>query len=175
MFGPWGAALGAALGGMYGAYQRTRRKELAEKVKEEEMMRNMAPYTWDSVVAQMPHYGDEEGGITVNTSDGITQVVAKPLGDGNYAYEPIKGNGGGFVGSTPQSEVNVNISGTIRLDGGNSHTDMDMSKLMNDPAFVRSLTEMIRKEMTQDKNFGRVLADNSYLRQGVSTSPWQNG
>lgn len=50
------------------------------------------------------------------------------------------------VSRTNNEPINVNISGTIKLDGGNGKT-IDMNALLKDPTFVRSITNLIEQQM----------------------------
>lgn len=50
------------------------------------------------------------------------------------------------VSRTNNEPINVNISGTIKLDGGNGK-EIDMNALLKDPTFIRSITNLIEQQM----------------------------
>lgn len=46
-------------------------------------------------------------------------------------------------------KIDLNVSGTIKLDAGGQTTNIDLEKLMKDPQFVNSITEMVKKRMSE--------------------------
>jgi len=59
---------------------------------------------------------------------------------------PVSDSAINSVSRTNNEPINVNISGTIKLDGGNGKT-IDMNALLKDPTFVRSITNLIEQQM----------------------------
>ena len=53
------------------------------------------------------------------------------------------GVSGGMMGIKP---IDVNINGTIKLDGGNGK-QVDMGALLKDPVFVRQITNLIEQQL----------------------------
>jgi hypothetical protein len=71
--------------------------------------------------------------------------------------EPTKGsdttsNSVSNIGST---NINLNVSGTIKLEGGGKSVDFDLSKLINTPEFKDKLTEIITSRINQTSNGGK--------------------
>ena len=119
------------------------------------------------------------GGIGINSAEGGEFIInkdatAKSLGiltrinDGSIndtnirSMEPmgqqikVKEVVSHVTSPTPQpvkvEPININISGTIKLDGGNGQT-FDISKeMMNNPTFISKLTEMITRQININEN-----------------------
>lgn len=99
--------------------------------------------------------------ILTNTND----VIAKPVGEREYIYEPrgtevsnVNGN------QITVNDINVKINGTIKLDAGNSSRELELSKLLNDSQFISSLKEIIKTSMNNDVNGGRFMNDTAQMR-----------
>ena len=99
--------------------------------------------------------------ILTNTND----VIAKPVGEREYIYEPrgtevsnVNGN------QITVNDINVKINGTIKLDAGNSSRELEISKLLNDSQFISSLKEIIKTSMNNDVNGGRFMNDTAQMR-----------
>jgi hypothetical protein len=60
------------------------------------------------------------------------------------------------VSSIGKTNINLNISGTIKLEGGGKSVDFDLSKLIETPEFKRKLTEIIQQEANVKVNAGKV-------------------
>lgn len=59
---------------------------------------------------------------------------------------PVSDSAINSVSRTNNEPINVNISGTIKLDGGNGK-EIDMNALLKDPTFIRSITNLIEQQM----------------------------
>lgn len=96
-----------------------------------------------------------------------TEIVAKPVGEKEYIYTP-KGTETYKVGNSTikVSDFNINLSGTIKLDGGNFMKNIDANALLNDAAFISSLKDMIKQSINHDMNGGRFSNDLAYRRGG---------
>ena len=57
--------------------------------------------------------------------------------------------------------INLNVSGTIKLDLGGKHANIDAEKLLNNPAFKTQLAEMISKEFNTMGNGGKYNKEGS--------------
>ena len=109
-------------------------------------------------------------GSAVNSTFGLSNdVKAKPVGEKEYVYVPTKSSVNGVKELTVK-DININVSGTIKLDGGSSAKDIDINKLLNDSSFVSSLKEIIKSSINNDMNGGRFMNDNATLRGSVSTT-----
>ena len=100
-------------------------------------------------------------------------VKAKPVGEREYIYEPKRNDSTNGVSEVTVRDINVKVNGTIKLDGGNSIKNLDISQLLNDTSFVSSLKELIKQSINNDINGGRIMNDNA-LRRGMvtQTSLW---
>ena len=121
------------------------------------------------------------GNVKANVNSGVNVVLykssdtvkAKPVGNKEYIYKPSKSSLGGTSSEVKVNDFNVNISGTIRLDGGRNSRDIDISKLLSNQEFVSSLKEMIKTSINNDINCGKLMNDDA-LRRGMpaQTSLW---
>ena len=92
-------------------------------------------------------------------------VIAKPVGEKEYIHKPSRSNGSENR-SIKINDFNINISGTIKLDGGNTSKNIDINKLLSNHEFVSSLKEIIKSSINNDINGGRLMNDDS-LRRGA--------
>lgn len=121
------------------------------------------------------------GGIGINSAEGgefiinreatskslstLTRINDGSLNDTNIrSLEPmgkqmkVREGVSQLANPTPQpvkiEPININISGTIKLDGGNGQM-FDISKeMMNNPTFISKLTDMITKQININENDG---------------------
>lgn len=61
-------------------------------------------------------------------------------------------------------DFNVNISGTIRLDGGNGGANVNVRDLLSNTSFVSSLKDLIKESINNDINGGRFMSDTPSRR-----------
>ena len=124
-------------------------------------------YSRDNVKANV------NSGVNVVLYKSSDTVKAKPVGNKEYIYKPSKSSLGGTSSEVKVNDFNVNISGTIRLDGGRNSKDIDISKLLSNQEFVSSLKEMIKTSINNDINCGKLMNDDA-LRRGMpaQTSLW---
>lgn len=94
-------------------------------------------------------------------------VKAKPVGEKEYIYIPQK-NANSLPNETSITvkDINVNIGGTIKLDGGRYSKNVDVNELLNDMVFVSSLKEMIKESINRDMNGGLYNNDLASRRGG---------
>ena len=101
----------------------------------------------------------------------LSTVKAKPVGGREYIYTPRNSETSNINGSqVTVKDFNVNISGTIRLDGGNTSKNIDVRQLLNDYSFVSSLKDIIKESINTDMNNGRFLNDFAVRRGQTSSS-----
>ena len=67
------------------------------------------------------------------------------------------------------ADINLNVNGTIRLDGGSGNQGgIDAASLLRNPEFVRQLKDVIVSELNRNSNAGRLNKDserNNVARQ----------
>ena len=86
------------------------------------------------------------GGIIPRNNENMQPISVLPNTLTNNYY------GGG---STSRIEpIDVNINGTIKLDGGNGK-NIDMSSLLRDPVFIRQITNILEQEMILNQHGAR--------------------
>ena len=101
------------------------------------------------------------------------QVKSKPVVGENaeYIYKPNGSETSTVNGNTiTVKDFNINLSGTLRLDGGNVSKNIDMNALLNDYQFMNALKEMIKTSINNDMNGGRFMNDLAARRGQVSSS-----
>ena len=106
-------------------------------------------------------------------ANGETPVKSKPVVGENseYIYKPNGTETSNVNGNTiTVKDFNINLSGTLRLDGGNSSKNIDMNALLNDYQFMNALKEMIKTSINNDMNGGRFMNDLATLRGQISSS-----
>jgi len=99
-------------------------------------------------------------------------VKAKPVGGKEYVYSSKEDKRNGVTELTVK-DININVSGTIKLDTGTMSKDIDINRLLSDTSFVSSLKEMIKSSINNDMNGGRFMNDNATLRGSIApTTYW---
>ena len=73
----------------------------------------------------------------------VVDTFVKPIGVLPNVTNNNYGVSGGMMGIKP---IDVNINGTIKLDGGNGK-QVDMGALLKDPVFVRQITNLIEQQL----------------------------
>ena len=96
-----------------------------------------------------------------NAVFGETPVRPKnSLGEAEYIYKPNRTETSNVNGNTiTVKDFNINLSGTLKLDGGGSSKNIDVNELLRDQAFMTSLKNMIKTSINQDINGGRFMND----------------
>ena len=84
------------------------------------------------------------------------------------AMHIVKQLGGGNLSIGKQS-IDLNVSGTIKLDAGNGNTAMlDASKLLNDQRFISKIAELVSDAANRNVNAGKVVRSTS-SKKGMYT------
>ena len=130
-------------------------------------------------------FGFAEGGFVPGTGTGDTVpamltpgeyvvpkediVKAKPVGQNDFTYKP---------GRTETSKVgdsivtvkdfNINLGGTLRLDGSGSSANLNVSELLKDPQFIGQLKDVISDAISSSYNGGRKMNDIATMRGMVA-------
>ena len=98
-----------------------------------------------------------------------TKIEAKPVGEKEYIYTPKRTETSTVNGGTVTvKDFNININGTLKLDGGNSFKNIDMNELLNNPQFVSAIKQMVQQRINSDFNGGRLDSSPSVMR-GLTT------
>ena len=102
-----------------------------------------------------------------------TTIQAKPVGNKEYIYKPSSNSSASNNKTITVKDINVNINGTIKIDGGGNSQNVDVRELLRNSEFVSSLKEMIKNSINTDMNGGRFVGDVGTQRGMVSsTSLW---
>lgn len=76
---------------------------------------------------------------------------------------------GGEALSIGKQSIDLNVSGTIKLDAGNGNTAMlDASKLLNDQRFISKIAELVSDAANRNVNVGKVVRSTS-SKKGMYT------
>ena len=98
-----------------------------------------------------------------------TKIEAKPVGEKEYIYTPKRTEASTVNGGTVTvKDFNININGTLKLDGGNSFKNINMNELLNNPQFVSAIKQMVQERINSDFNGGRFDNSPSVMR-GLTT------
>jgi hypothetical protein len=104
--------------------------------------------------------------ILTNQND----VRTKPVGEKEYIYIPNRNEQSNVNGNKiTVNDFNINLTGTIKLDGGNNSNNVDVNALLNDFSFMNALKEMIKTSINNDMNGGRFMNDLATLRGQISS------
>ena len=97
---------------------------------------------------------------------------AESLPVNGKAMHIAKQIGGNLVGgnsSLGKQSIDLNVSGTIKLDAGNGSTAMlDASKLLNDQRFISKIAELVSDAANRNVNAGKVVRSTS-SKKGMYT------
>lgn len=110
-------------------------------------------------------FGGNRSYVKKVVGDKRSLIIAKPVGEKEYIHKPSRSNVNENR-SIKINDFNINISGTIKLDGGNTSKSIDINKLLSNHEFVSSLKEIIKSSINNDINGGRLMNDDS-LRRGA--------
>ena len=96
-----------------------------------------------------------------NSVFGETPVKPKnSLGEAEYIYKPTRSETTNVNGNTVTvKDFNININGTLKLDGGNSSKNLDIRELLNDRNFINALKDVVKTAINNDVNGGRHMND----------------
>jgi hypothetical protein len=155
MFGPWGAAIGGVLGGLYGAYDEfVAKSDEAKKAanstnKPEEYGTNMG----DGIVRFHPNdkfmkVNDSTmiAGTNVNGNKDLARSIS-----GVMSPQPVSSSVGA-PGSLNISFDELKLNGVIELKIDNQLSKSLGENLIKDPQFIRNLSLMINKSISQNNN-----------------------
>lgn len=57
--------------------------------------------------------------------------------------------------SIGKTDINLNVSGTIKLEGGGKSVDFDLAKLIDTPEFKRQLADIVTRRINENSNSGK--------------------
>ena len=117
-------------------------------------------------------FGGNRSYVKKGVGEKRSLIVAKPVGEKEYIHKPSRSNASENR-SIKINDFNINISGTIKLDGGNTSKNIDINKLLSNQEFVSSLKDIIKTSINNDINCGKFMNDDA-LRRGLpaQTSLW---
>jgi hypothetical protein len=106
----------------------------------------------------------------LNTNNNIKTI---PFGENSFRkipksdYTEYSYNKGGEISV---KDIKLDVSGTIKLDGGNLIKNLDINQLLSDTTFISSLKDLIKQSINNDMNGGRFMNDNATLRGSIGTT-----
>ena len=117
-------------------------------------------------------FGGNRSYVKKGVGEKRSLIVAKPVGEKEYIHKPSRSNASENR-SIKINDFNINISGTIKLDGGNTSKKIDINKLLSNQEFVSSLKDIIKTSINNDINCGKFMNDDA-LRRGLpaQTALW---
>ena len=133
---------------------------------------------WDTVKGW---FGFADGGIVpgIGTGDTVPAMLtpgeyvvpredvikAKPVGNNDFTLKPVSSESSKVGDSTVTvKDFNININGSLRLDGGMNSAKIDVNELLRDPQFVLQLKEVITDAISASYHGGRKLNDVPTMR-----------
>ena len=156
--------LGFSDGGIVGGDSRAGDKVLARVNSAEMILNTKDQSNLFTFIKSIP-------AVMANMMSPRSEVLAKPIGEKEYIYIPNKSETSNINGnSITVKDFNINLNGTIKLDGGNSSKNIDVNALLNDYEFVSKLKELIKTSINTDMNGGRYMNDLAIMRGHISSS-----
>lgn len=165
MAGMWlgekaGSFLGKTVGGLFGGGEEEKLlKQQEESAKaiagnNEEIIKVLK-----SIEGKMPgssKIGSNFGLKPLELESSVIQSLPLigPMMTGIKAVGGLIG-GKGASTSVGNADINLNVSGTIKLEGGNKSVDLDLNKLLDTPEFKRQLADIISKRLNETSNAGK--------------------
>lgn len=103
--------------------------------------------------ARLLSRGDKEVSIKEQFK---SAVKPHPITGNFMKVSPSKSSDAGISRPTlGKTDVNLNVSGTIKLEGGGKSVDFDLSKLLETPEFKRQLADIITRRLNENSNSGK--------------------
>ena len=62
-----------------------------------------------------------------------------------------------------KTDINLNVSGTIKLEGNGKTVDFDIAKLLDTPEFKRQLSDILIKTVNENSNLGKFNKESSRI------------
>lgn len=100
--------------------------------------------------------------MTVTNNQSESTPIAKPVGEKTVIYTPQNGQVAASTNSTlTVNDINVKFSGTLRLDGGSAHRDIDIKEILDDPTVRAYIANMVRNEFSSN-TYMKEMRDTRY-------------
>ena len=172
-FGPIGAAIGGLAGATMGAvdvYRQKSREEQADKQRVSSIalsrlgISQIYTQSTDGYVPSSPYAA----------AFGSPQVSAQPTTGSQRYITPTSSIGQSSSNHLDIGDININVSGTIRLEGGTNSRGIDLNNLMKDQAFVTQIKDLIKDSINKGMNNGRSMHDASSIGGGLPKQVYAN-
>ena len=161
-----GGVLGKGVGSLFGGSEEEKfleeQKESAKAIagNNEEIIKVLK-----SIEGKMPgssKIGSNFGLKPLELESSVIQSLPLigPMMTGIKAVGGLIGGNGASAG-VGNADINLNVSGTIKLEGSNKSVDLDLNKLLDTPEFKRQLTDIISKRLNEVGNAGKTRNETS--------------
>lgn len=172
-FGPMGAAIGGLAGAAMGAIDLYRQKSQEEQADKQRVSSvALARLGISQIYTQAT-----EGYVPSSpyaAAFGSPQVEAQATTGSQRYISPTSSLSTMSSNRLELSDININISGTIRLEGGNNSRGIDINSLMKDQAFVTQIKDLIKDSINKGMNNGRAMKDASSIGGGLPKQVYAN-
>ena len=172
-FGPMGAAIGGLAGAAMGAIDLYRQKSQEEQADKQRVSSvALARLGISQIYTQAT-----EGYVPSSpyaAAFGSPQVEAQATTGSQRYISPTSSLSTMSSNRLELSDININISGTIRLEGGNNSRGLDISALVKDQAFVPQIKDLINDSINKGMNNGRAMKDASSIGGGLPKQVYAN-
>lgn len=172
-FGPMGAAIGGLAGAAMGAIDLYRQKSQEEQADKQRVSSvALARLGISQVYTQAT-----EGYVPSSpyaAAFGSPQVEAQATTGSQRYISPTSSLSTMSSNRLELSDININISGTIRLEGGNNSRGLDINSLMKDQTFVTQIKDLIKDSINKGMNNGRAMKDASSIGGGLPKQVYAN-
>jgi hypothetical protein len=168
MAGAWlgekaGSFIGKGIGGLFGGGEEEKlKKEELEKAKASAGNSEEIVKILKSIEGKMPTSSSVSGFFGLKSPE-LSDIVLKPLQAIGSVFTGVKALSDNVVGkptASGPSEIKLNVSGTIKLEGNGGFANLDVNKLLENPEFVRKITDVVTRTMKSDGNGGKPKGGN---------------
>lgn len=172
-FGPMGAAIGGLAGAAMGAIDLYRQKSQEEQADKQ----RVSSVALGRLGISQVYTQATEGYVPSSpyaAAFGSPQVEAQATTGSQRYISPTSSLSTMSSNRLELSDININISGTIRLEGGNNSRGLDINSLMKDQAFVTQIKDLIKDSINKGMNNGRAMKDASSIGGGLPKQVYAN-
>ena len=168
MAGAWlgektGSFIGKGIGGLFGGGEEEKlKKEELEKAKAAAGNSEEVVKVLKSIEGKMPTTSSIASNFGLKSPELSSSVLSSlPIvGSMFTGVKALLDNAGGKPAASGPSEIKLNVSGTIKLESNGNFANLDINKLLDNPEFVRKITDVVTRTMKSDGNGGKPKGGN---------------
>ena len=168
MAGAWlgekaGSFIGKGIGGLFGGGEEEKlKKEELEKAKAAAGNSEEVVKVLKSIEGKMPTASSIASNFGLKSPELSASMISNLpfIGKMFMGVKALSDNAGGKPAASGPSEIKLNVSGTIKLESNGNFANLDINKLLDNPEFVRKITDVVTRTMKSDGNGGKPKGGN---------------